>query len=66
MQVIGNCIGCGILFTFNAQHVPSVRVNGVKEPICRDCMTRVNAALMARDKDPVWIHPDAYEPEEVP
>jgi hypothetical protein len=66
MQVIGNCWGCDILFTFNANHVPSMVVDGIREPLCRDCMTRLNAKLVDIGRDPVWIHPDAYEPEEMP
>ena len=66
MVVIGECIICGIMFSFNHQHVPSLVVNGVREPVCRDCMNRANAYLESHGREPHWIHPDAYEPEEAP
>ena len=66
MYVMGNCIGCGILFTFNADWVPSVMVQGTREPICRDCVARVNPIRAQKGLDPIRIHPDAYEPQEVP
>lgn len=65
MQVIGNCIGCGVLFSFNAHHVPSIPIEGVREPLCRDCVNRLNRELIDRGRDPIWVHPDAWEPEQV-
>lgn len=65
MYVIGNCVGCGILFTFNAELVPSIPIDGVREPICRDCVARANPRRIANGLKPIWIHPDAYEPQEV-
>lgn len=65
MQVIGNCIGCEILFSFNATHVPSILVDGVREPLCRDCVNRLNIELENRGHQRIWVHPDAYEPQEV-
>jgi len=66
MQVIGECVICGIMFSFNVHHVPSVVVDGVREPVCRDCMNRANAILESQGREPHWIHPEAYEPDEVP
>lgn len=65
MMVIGNCYTCGVLFSFNAEHVPSVVVDGVREPICRDCIARANMLRQEQGQDPIWIYPDAYEPQEV-
>lgn len=65
MSVMGYCIGCGKLFTFNANLVPSVRVNGRREPICRDCVEIANPKRVANGLEPIEILPGAYEPEEV-
>ena len=65
MYVVGHCIVCGVLFTFNAEHVPSVRVDGDREPVCRDCIARANTQRIANGIPPIWIHSDAYEPQEV-
>jgi len=65
MMVLGNCYACGIIFSFNADWVPSIRIEGVREPLCRDCMNRVNRLRADNGVDAIYIHPDAYEPQEV-
>lgn len=65
MFVIGNCIACGIMFSFNADHVPSVSIDGIREPICKDCVARINVIREGENLQPVWVHPEAYEPQEV-
>lgn len=56
---IGQCYGCGRMFSFNPEKVPSYQ----GEPICRDCIERVNE--IRKDKGlPLWpILPGAYEPQ---
>jgi len=39
-----------------------VRVNGVREPICRDCVERVNPTRIAKGLEPIVPLPDAYDP----
>jgi hypothetical protein len=58
---MGKCLLCPRTFTFNPVRVPSFRVNGVKEPICRECMVRVNEERVAAGVEPFDIAPDAYE-----
>jgi hypothetical protein len=65
MTVIGECFGCGIVFSFNADHVPSIPINGVREPICQACVDRANPQRVANGLDPIVVHPLAYEPQEV-
>jgi hypothetical protein len=65
MFVIGQCFGCGRTFTFNADWVPSINFNGVRQPICRDCVERANPMREASGLEPITIHPNAYEPSEV-
>lgn len=62
----GHCIACGGFISFNVTYVPSITVNGKREPLCRTCFERWNT-LHRTDKGlkPLPIHPDAYEPEEV-
>ena len=62
MSVIGNCICCDRLFSFNPHYVPSYRVTpgGPREPVCKDC---IDAANRKREV-PLLIHPRAYEPEQ--
>ena len=56
------CIGCGKIFSFNPMHVPSLRINGNREPVCRDCVDRVNPARVKNGLAPIVPHKDAYEP----
>ena len=64
MFVVGECYACKRLFTFNANHVPSIPIDGVREPICRDCVERANPERVKNGLEPIVPHPDAYEPEE--
>ena len=61
MYLICNCVNCGVQFSCAPNLVPSIRVKGVREPLCEGCAKK-------------WIslHPEAnfkipdgaYEPEE--
>lgn len=72
MYVLGECFGCGRMFTFNPHLVPSVPilsdgtigVGGKREPICRDCATRANEDRK-RTGLPLWnVSDECYEPTE--
>jgi hypothetical protein len=60
--VIGGCVTCGRLMTFNPLYVPSVRVKGVREPVCRACVERANPERRRRGLPEIALHPQAYEP----
>jgi hypothetical protein len=62
MFVLGLCAACHQLVSFNPHWVPSIRVHGLKEPLCQRCAERWND-LHPEPAQP--IHPDAYQPEEV-
>jgi hypothetical protein len=64
VSVLGPCIGCRELFSFHPNLVPSVRVNGVREPICRACVTRANPDRLARGLPPIAVLPGAYDAAE--
>lgn len=36
----GPCCGCGQVFGFNPARVPSITINGTREPVCRSCFER--------------------------
>lgn len=58
------CVCCRTLFSYNPNHVPSTKLfSGVREPVCKPCMTAVNAKRQAGGREPFRIHPQAYEPE---
>lgn len=58
---MGACIGCGQLFNFNPMRVPSVFVNGNREPICQTCVDRVNPGRIKNGLQPIVPHPEAYQ-----
>ena len=66
MFVIAPCVACGVTITFNPERVPSLRVNGSREPLCRGCHARWNEIhRLAHGLEPLPIPEGAYEPEEV-
>lgn len=58
---VGKCLCCPRVFSFNPVRVPSFRVNGVKEPICRECMVLVNVKRKEAGVPEFEIQPDAYD-----
>ena len=65
MMVVGPCIGCGRVFSFNPNSVPSCSaVTGKREPICRDCVDRVNPMRAKHGLAPIVPAPDAYDAAE--
>jgi len=59
-QAYGPCYICRRPFFFHPHRVPSVRVNGVREPICEACMARVNADRQAAGRTTFDVLPGAY------
>lgn len=65
----GPCCFCGVVFTFDPAKVPAVPVDstghvtpaGVKRPICKHCMRRINEFREAMGEDPIEILSGAYE-----
>lgn len=67
MMVHGFCCACGRPISYNPNRVPSLPVNGQREAICRYCHAEWNRIHRTeKGLDPIPLHPDAYEPEEVP
>lgn len=60
----GQCIGCRCLFSFNPVRVPSITVDGTREPLCKGCFERVNRERQARGLPAFPLAADAYEPVE--
>jgi len=61
---MGACVACGSTISFNLDYVPSIRVDGVKEPLCRGCFGQWNQIhRISKDLEPVPLHLQAYEPQ---
>lgn len=57
--MFAECCNCHRTIAFNPHVVPSIRINGVKEPLCRECAERWNE-LHPNEARPIL--PGAYEP----
>ena len=70
--VLGGCCVCHQPFTFNPELVPSIPVlidgtvgpGGVRQPVCRNCITRMNLLREQHGWPPLEVLDGAYEPAE--
>lgn len=60
--VLAPCIGCGKPFGFHPDKVPSLLINGVREPVCQACVNRANPLRKANGLPLIVPLPGAYEP----
>lgn len=58
---MSTCFGCGKLFSYNPVRVPSIRIEGDRKPICRECVELVNPMRVKNGLEPIVPAPDAYE-----
>ena len=56
------CYSCKKLFSYNPMLVPSLTVNGVKQPFCQECVNKANPLRVANGLEPIVPLPGAYEP----
>jgi hypothetical protein len=59
---VGRCICCGRHFAFHPERVPSLRVEGRREPICKTCVETINPVRKASGLAEIVPLPGAYEP----
>lgn len=63
--VIGTCCGCRAVITFDPEHVPSLRVQGERQPLCRGCHARWNEIhRTSKGLAPIAAHPGAWPSDE--
>ena len=62
--VLSPCYACRRLFTYNPVRVPSVVIDGVRQPICQDCVELANPERVERGLPPIEVLPGAYEAAE--
>lgn len=61
VSAMSPCYGCKRIFSYNPMRVPSVTVNGSREPICRECVDRVNPQRILNGLPPIVPFHDAYD-----
>ncbi len=59
------CVCCQQMFSANPDKVPSVRVNGIREGVCKACMDRANTVRKEIGMAELTYAADAYEAEQV-
>jgi len=57
---MGQCYGCKKTFSFNPVKVPSLTIEGTKEPFCKDCIDKANVERVKLGKEPLTYSPEAY------
>jgi hypothetical protein len=60
-QAFSACFVCHRLFYYHPLRVPSIAINGVREPICQHCVDRVNPRRIANGLPPIVPLPGAYD-----
>jgi hypothetical protein len=56
------CAGCNRLFSFNPCLVPSIGLDGARQPICKACVEIINRNRFRHHLAPIKPLPGAYEP----
>ena len=64
MLAMGFCYACKNLFSFNPDSVPSILIDGEREPLCMPCINKINARRAEKGHPPFIPLPDAYKPGE--
>ena len=59
-MLVATCFACGRIFSCNPHKVPSYN----NQPICKDCIHRVNEVRRQKGRQLWPISRDAYEPIE--
>lgn len=65
MSAMAPCFGCGEVFSFNPDRVPSIPIDGVRQPVCQACIDRANPRRVANGLPPIVPLPGAYDAQEV-
>jgi hypothetical protein len=65
MSAHGPCWTCGRLISFSPTRVPSVVVDGVREPLCAICVERANVLRAEAGQELIVPLPGAWDPDEV-
>jgi hypothetical protein len=61
VAIFSQCVACKRPFFYHPHKVPSIRIDGQREPICETCVARANVKRIANGLPPIEILPGAYE-----
>jgi len=61
--IFTTCVNCRTPMSCNPEKVPSLVLDGVREPLCEACFHKWNQIhRTSKGLEPVPLHPDAYTP----
>lgn len=60
VTVFSTCYTCNGFMSFNPNKVPSLRINGERQPLCEACANKYNATRKKMGLPTTEIDPDAY------
>jgi len=61
---MSECFCCKQVFGYNPNKVPSIRVQGVRQPICKSCIEQANPLRKQHGLPELIPLPGAYEAED--
>jgi hypothetical protein len=61
VYITSACFGCGYLFSYHPNRVPSIGYQGARRPICRACVERANPERIKNGLEPIVPLSGAYE-----
>ena len=64
VYVFAPCAACRKVFACSPTRVPSVVIDGMRQPICADCVALANPQRIANGLEPIHVLPGAYEPDD--
>jgi hypothetical protein len=62
LSLLATCVACRQPFTCNPYRVPSIPIEGVRQPVCRSCIEAANRRRAALGNEPIAVLPGAYDP----
>jgi len=60
--VHGPCCVCKQPMSYHPHRVPSIRIDGEREPVCQNCVAIANPRRIAKGLKPFVVHANAYQP----
>jgi hypothetical protein len=61
MRVMGVCACCAAIVSFDPDRVPTIKINGQKQPLCESCVGEANARRNLLKLQPIVIPEGTYD-----
>jgi len=61
MRVMGVCVCCTAMISFDPERVPFIKIKGQKQPLCESCVHETNERRKLLKLYPIVIPEGTYE-----